>query len=94
MEHLIKDIQDMLYDLRAADSNAYSDKRDIDRVLSNAVDADCDETRADILEEGLVDAQQNFDKLRDAVSSLEDRLVKLMDDLEYAALSNKVQSKE
>lgn len=90
---ITRDIKDILYDIKQMSAALYQDKRDIDLTFNMAFACEDDAAHIDRLSEGLVDARGAIDLRADQLDDIEKYLVKLMGDIEYAALSHRVQSK-
>ncbi len=74
-ENIIRDLLDLIHDVKSG--------------FSNVRQAKTDAFRRDDLEEAL----WGLDQATDTLSGIEDRLVKLVDDIKMEELSAKVQSK-
>jgi hypothetical protein len=92
VENIIRDLNDLIFDVKAAGVRAYENRRDTDRVFTR-VDGDegCDDYP--IVAEGLVEASQALDKANDDFLSIENVLRKIVEDIQMEALSAKVQAK-
>jgi hypothetical protein len=88
VENIIRDIEDLIFDVKAAGVRAYENRRDADRVFTRL---DFDDYQA--VSEGLVDASQALDKANDDFLSIEGVLRKIIEDIQMETLSAKVQGK-
>ena len=88
VENIICAIEDLIFDVKQAGCRAHGNRKDADRVFSQL---DFDDFQA--VSEGLVDASQALDKADDDFQSIEERLRKIIEDIEMEALSAKVQGK-
>lgn len=102
IELILRDFRDMIHDVKAYSNNAYDDRRDADRVFTyvgetvwqSIVAGDEGTLEAyDTVAEGLVEASQALHRAVERFDNVAAQLVKLMEDLEYEAISHKVQSK-
>jgi hypothetical protein len=92
VENIIRDLNDLIFDVKAAGARAYENRRDADRVFTR-VDGDegCDDYP--IVAEGLVEASQALDKANDDFLNIEQMLRKIIEDIQMETLSAKVQGK-
>ena len=91
---IIRDLLDLIHDVKAAGSRAYENKRDADRTFTRVREGE--EGTLDGYEtvaEGLADASHALDKANDDFLSIEQMLLKLIEDIKMEELSAKVQSK-
>ena len=91
---IIRDLLDLIHDVKAAGSRAYENKRDADRTFTRVREGE--EGTLDGYEtvsEGLVDASQALDKANDDFLNIEEMLKKIVEDIKMEELSYKVQSK-
>jgi ABC-type transporter Mla subunit MlaD len=93
-ENIIRDLQDLIHDVKQAHSRAYENRKEAARTFNNVVEGfegtiDSYETVSD----GLVDASQALDKAGDDFMSIEEVLLKIIEDINMEELSHKVQSK-
>jgi hypothetical protein len=91
---IIRDLLDLIHDVKAAGSRAYENKRDADRTFTRVREGE--EGTLDGYEtvsEGLEDASQALDKASDDFMSIEQMLLKIIEDIKMEELSYKVQSK-
>lgn len=94
IELILRDIYDLIHDVKTYQANAYEDRRDADRTFTRVEEGyeyyrDGYETVAS----GLVDASQALDRAKDRFGVVEEMLLKLINDIEREALSHKVQSR-
>jgi hypothetical protein len=85
---IIRDLLDLIHDVKAAGSRAYENKRDADRTFTRVEEGyeyyrDGYETVA----EGLVDASQALDKANDDFLNIEEMLNKIIEDIKMEELS-------
>jgi len=92
VENIISDINDLIFDVKAAGVRAYENRRDADRVFTRVYG---DEGSDDylIVAEGLVEASQALDKAKDDFLNIEQMLRKIIEDIQMETLSAKVQGK-
>lgn len=94
IENIIRDIRDLIHDVRTYEANAYEDRRDADRVFTRVVEGEEGTLVSyDIVADGLIDASQALDRAKDRFGVVEEMLLKLINDFENEALSHKVQSR-
>ena len=94
IENIMRDIRDLIHDVKAYSNNAYDDRRDADRVFTYVREGDEGTIEAyDTVAEGLVEASQALHRAVERFDNVAAELVKLMEDLQYEAISHKVQSK-
>lgn len=94
IELILRDIRDLIHDVKTYEANASEDKKDAIRVFSRVEEGyeyyrDGYETVA----EGLVDATDALDRAKDRFGKVEGWLLNLIDNIEREALSHKVQSR-
>ena len=94
-ENIIRDLLDLIYDVKAAGSRAYENKRDAERAVSNSVHEEAENTYKayDTVCEGLIEASHALDKANDDFLDIEQMLLKIIEDIKMEELSAKVQSK-
>ena len=91
---IIRDLLDLIHDVKAAGSRAYENKRDADRTFTRVREGE--EGTLDGYEtvsEGLMDASYALDKAKDDFGNIEEMLNKIIEDIKMEELSAKVQSK-
>jgi hypothetical protein len=93
VENIICDIEDLIFDVKQAGSRAYDNKREADRSLSNAENGEFPSDAYYIVCEGLVDASNTLDKVKEDFLSIEERLRKIIEGIQMEALSERVQGK-
>jgi hypothetical protein len=93
-ENIIRDLLDLIHDVKAAGSRAYENRRDAAQTLTRA-EEDEEYTQRDYetVADGLVDASQALDKAKDDFGNIEEMLNKIIEDIRMEELSAKVQSK-
>jgi hypothetical protein len=92
-ENIIRDLLDLIHDVKAAGCRTYDNHKDADRSLSNAENGDFPSDAYYTVSEGLVDASQALDKAKDDFGNIEQMLLKIIEDIKMEELSYKVQSK-
>lgn len=94
-ENIIRDLLDLIHDVKQAGCRAYDNRKDVDRNLSNAVyEEDKNIHKAyDKASDGLADASHALDKANDDFLNIEEVLKKIIEDIKMEELSAKVQSK-
>jgi len=93
-ENIIRDLLDLIHDVKAAGCRAYDNRKDADRTFTRVEEGyeyyrDGYETVAD----GLVNASQALDKASDDFGNIKEMLLKIIEDIKMEELSYKVQSK-
>ena len=88
VENIIRDLNDLIFDVKAAGVRAYENRRDADRVFTRS---DFDDYQT--VSEGLVEASQALDKANDDFLNIEEMLRKIIEDIQMETLSAKVQGK-
>jgi hypothetical protein len=91
---IIRDLLDLIHDVKAAGSRAYDNRKDADRTFTRVREGE--EGTLDGYEtvaEGLEDASQALDKASDDFLNIEKMLKKIIEDIKMEELSYKVQSK-
>ena len=93
-ENIIRDIRDLIHDVKTYESNAYHDKKDADRVFCNVEEGEEGSLESyEIVSDGLVEASQALDRAMDRFGTVEGHLLNLIDSIEREALSAKVHSR-
>jgi hypothetical protein len=93
-ENIIRDLQDIIHDIKAAGCRAYDNRKDADRTFTRVREGE--EGTLDGYEtvsEGLEDASEALDKAKDDFGNIEEMLLKIIEDIKMEELSAKVQSK-
>lgn len=93
-ENIVKDIHDLIHDVKQMSSRVYSDRREADRTFARV--AEGQEGTLDgynTVSQGLVDASDALDRAREDFFNLEEMLRTLISNIEMETLSHKVQSK-
>lgn len=94
IEMIIRDIRDLIHDVKTYASNTYEDRRDADRVFTYVVEGEEGSLVSyDIVADGLVDASQALERANERFGIVEELLHHLIDSIEREALSAKVQAK-
>jgi len=93
-ENIIRDLLDLIHDVKAAGCRAYDNRKDADRTFTRVREGeegtlDGYETVSD----GLMDASHALDKANDDFLNIEEMLKKIIEDIKMEELSYKVQSK-
>ena len=91
---IIRDLLDLIHDVKAAGCRAYDNRKDADRTFTRVREGeegtlDGYETVSD----GLMDASHALDKANDDFLNIEEMLKKIIEDIKMEELSYKVQSK-
>jgi len=93
-ENILKDIHDLIHDVKQMSARVYSDRREADRTFARVVEGEEGTLESyNTVADGLVDASQALDRVDDDLFTLEDRLRTLISNIEMETLSHKVQSK-
>jgi hypothetical protein len=93
-ENIIRDLLDLIHDVKAAGSRAYYNRKDADRTFTRVVEGEeYTQHGYETVAEGLVDASQALDKANDDFLNIEEVLRKIIEDIKMEELSYKVQSK-
>lgn len=97
MEHIIKDIVDIQYDLKQLIGRAGEYKADADRGISVNISAEEEigwtkQDKIDSLFNYLGDAVNDIDRLRDDMKDMMERLTDLVDSVEYESVRQKAVS--
>lgn len=94
VENIIRDLLDLIHDVKAAGCRAYDNRRDADRTFTWVVEGqEYTQHGYDTVATGLVEASHALDKANDDFLNIEQMLLKITEDLKYETLSHKVQSK-
>jgi hypothetical protein len=95
VENIIRDLQDIIHDVKQAGCRAYDNRRDAERAVSNSVHEEAENTYKayDTVCEGLIEASHALDKANDDFLNIEEMLNKIVEDIKMEELSHKVQSK-
>jgi hypothetical protein len=93
IELIIRDIRDLIHDVRSYEANASEDKKDAARALSNAENGDFPSDAYYTVSDGLVDATDALDRAMDRFGEIEAHLLLLIERIEREALSHKIQSR-
>lgn len=93
-ENIIRDLLDLIHDVKQAGCRAYENRKDADRTFTRVREGeegtlDGYETVSD----GLMDASHALDKASDDFLNIEEMLKKIIEDIKMEELSAKVQSK-
>ena len=95
--NLIKDLEYLAYDLRILSARLSENKRAADRALKSDEDAareDYNKTdRLSWLFDGMADAYYDFDRRLDEVKEIEERLLDLIESVEYNEIRNQAVEK-
>jgi hypothetical protein len=91
---IIRDLLDLIHDVKAAGCRAYDNRKDADRTFTRVSEDWEDYEKAyDMTSEGLEDASQALNKAKDDFGNIEEMLLKIIEDIKMEELSAKVQSK-
>jgi hypothetical protein len=86
-ENIIRDLLDLIHDVKQAGDRAYENRKDADRSLSNAENGEFPSDAYYIVSEGLVAAYQALDKAKDDFGNIEEMLLKIIEDIKMEELS-------
>lgn len=93
-ESLIKELENLIYDVSQIVDEDIDSKQDIRRVFANVEEGEEGTLKSyDTLADGLSDAAHALDTTGDKLKSLEDALQGLVEDLKYHEVSHKVWEK-
>ena len=93
-ENLIRDIRDLIHDVRSYEANASEDKKDASRVFYRVEEGrEYTEYGYETVAEGLVDAADALDRAKERFGEIEGHLLLLIERIEREALSHKIQSR-
>ena len=95
MEHIIKDIVDIQYDLKQLIGRAETYKADAERGINVNHSSDFSWSKEDKLKSlfcYLEDAKNDIDRLRDDMKEMMERLTDLVDSVEYESIRLKAVS--
>lgn len=94
-ENIIRDLLDLIHDVKAAGCRASQNRKDAERNLSNAVYEEDRNIRNayDKASDGLADASSDLETASDDFGNIEEMLKKIVEDIKMEELSHKVQSK-
>jgi hypothetical protein len=92
---IIRDLLDLIHDVKAAGCRASQNRKDAERNLSNAVYEEDKNIRNayDKASDSLVDASSALETASDDFGNIEEMLNKIIEDIKMEELSAKVQSK-
>ncbi len=95
VENIIRDLNDLIFDVKAAGARAYENRRDAERSLSNAVYEEDKNIRKayDKASDSLADASSALESANDDFLNIEEMLLKIIEDIQMETLSAKVQGK-
>lgn len=93
-ENIIRDIRDLIHEVRSYEANTSEDKKDAMRVFNRVEEGrEYTEYGYETVAEGLVDATDALDRAKDRFGTIEGWLSGLIDSIEREALSAKVQAR-
>jgi hypothetical protein len=90
METTLKDLNDILFDLKGIVARADNQKREIGIDMNKRFACADDEEWIEYLLDSLGDCMDYIDKLTDDVEQVEFYTKRIVDDIEMAQLSNKI----
>jgi hypothetical protein len=94
VENIIRDLNDLIFDVKAAGVRAYENRRDADRTFTRVVEGEeYTQHGYETVADGLVEASQALDKANDDFLDIEQMLRKIIEDIQMETLSAKVQAK-
>lgn len=91
MDNIIRDIEDLIHDLKSMEGNVKADRVDTTRVLSNGDEQEIWKNTAKTYENGLLDAQYALQRAEESLRTVQYRLDNMVEDFKYAVLSAMVQ---
>ena len=96
MEHIVKDIVDIQYDLKCLINRAEGYRNDVERGIhvntEEGENNSVGQIRVNSLLEYLTDAGHDIDRLRDDMKEMMERLTDLVDSVEYESIRLKAVS--
>lgn len=94
IDFIIRDIRDLIHDVRSYEANASEDRKDALRVFNNVVEGEEGTLKSyDTVAEGLVDATEALERAKERFGDIEGHLLILIERIEREALSHKIQSR-
>jgi uncharacterized coiled-coil protein SlyX len=90
MENTLKDLNDILFDLKGIRARASEQKRDIGIDMNKRFAFDDPEDFIEHLLDALAECQDYIDRLTDDVEQVEFYTRRIVEDIEMAHLSNKI----
>ena len=93
MENIIIDMKGLIYDLKRMERSVYADREDTSRALFNGNEEGIWEKTAKAYENGLIDAQDALQRAAESIRLIQECLDTLIENIEYATLSNATQGK-
>lgn len=94
IEMIIRDIRDLIHDVRSYEANASEDKKDAMRVFTNVVEGEEGTYKSyETVADGLVDATEALVRAKDRFKLVESALLDLIEGIERESLSAKVHSR-
>lgn len=93
VDNIIRDLKDLIHDIKCMESSVYGDRMDASKSLNNGDEEDIWKKSASIYSEGLVDAQNALQNAEESLRSIQYRLDNLIEQIEYEQLSSKAMEK-
>ena len=94
IDFIIRDIRDLIHDVRSYEANASEDRKDAIRVFNNVVEGEEGTLKSyDTVSDGLVDATEALERAKERFGDIEAHLLILIERIEREALSSRVQSR-
>jgi len=96
MDNVFKDIYDINYDIKTLISRVETARQDVDRGVERDFWAESEgiikEKRIEYLVSYLIDAKNDFDRLRDDLKEVHNRVIDLVDTVEYEAIAKEIRT--
>jgi hypothetical protein len=93
-ENIIRDIRDLIHDVRSYETNASEDRKDAIRVFNRVEEGrEYTEHGYETVADGLVDATEALERAKERFGDIEAHLLILIERIEREALSHKIQSR-
>lgn len=93
VENIIRDLKDLIYDIKCMEDRTYDDRVDASKSLKNGDEEDIWKKSASIYSDGLIYAQDALQNAEESLQSIRYRLYNLIDQIEYEQLSSKAMEK-
>lgn len=93
IDNIIRDIKDLIHDVKDMEDNVNSDRKDVGRVLANGDEAESWKETAKTFEDGLLDAQNFLQNAEESLYMIHHRLGLLLEQIAYEQLSAKIMGK-
>lgn len=93
MTDIVVEIEDLIHAIKGMEISVNNDRKDTVRVLSNGDEQEVWQNTAKTYENGLIDAQDALQRAEESLSLIRHWLGNMVEDVEYARLSNAAQGK-